>query len=541
MKKVLDEDIANNIIDLNIYKNKFNNISIILLLIENQTVCFLIIEFLNAFKLNRGLSFFTIPILFLRAGKDVYGQYKDNKMNFNLNKKKLKGKIDKLKEERINLRLESLKESAFIKDKSAIGNNCKSIYIVVTDKIFGSKIFKQESFIENGKISHQVFVLDNKEMYDFLDSHVIYKLNDRKNRQMYRKNSLYYSKVFKKISSMLKIYLITAFLALAPYLKNKVINHFFDNARTDKIMEYFADNDSLSSLELNDLTKYIYQQIRKVSDDEKFNIENIETDEELKNYLLLNAVAQNDYANKEEKEVLYNFIDFFNDNPYIEYEVVYENLENLEFERSYNPFKNGLEQEDGTVIEAFYYDGTIYYCSTPDDELRRHEDTHAIFDTNSIPSAYVEGFAEIIENEYRDDYENEYGAYNKNVAVTKATIELIGKDKFLEAISTDNVSIIKESLEKVYVANNSYISEDTAKLHVNNFFKLLNSGLKDTEYTKETANMLMSFFINASNETYDYDKWIRLFKYASIVSEVKLDSDINYYFNDEKAKTLIKN
>lgn len=541
MKKVLDEDIANNIIDLNIYKNKFNNISIILLLIENQTVCFLIIEFLNAFKLNRGLSFFTIPILFLRAGKDVYGQYKDNKMNFNLNKKKLKGKIDKLKEERINLRLESLKESAFIKDKSAIGNNCKSIYIVVTDKIFGSKIFKQESFIENGKISHQVFALDNKEMYDFLDSHVIYKLNDRKNRQMYRKNSLYYSKVFKKIPSMLKIYLITAFLALAPYLKNKVINHFFDNARTDKIMEYFADNDSLSSLELDELTKYIYKQISKVSDDEKFNIENIETDEELKNYLLLNAVAQNDYANKEEKEVLYNFIDFFNDNPYIEYEVVYENLENLEFERSYNPFKNGLEQEDGTVIEAFYYDGTIYYCSTPDDELRRHEDTHAIFDTNSIPSAYVEGFAEIIENEYRDDYENEYGAYNKNVAVTKATIELIGKDKFLEAISTDNVSIIKESLEKVYVANNSYISEDTAKLHVNNFFKLLNSGLKDTEYTKETANMLMSFFINASNETYDYDKWIRLFKYASIVSEVKLDSDINYYFNDEKAKTLIKN
>ncbi len=400
---------------------------------------------------------------------------------------------------------------------------------------------KQESFIENENITNQVFALDDKEIQDFLDSHVIYELNDRRNRQIYRKNFLYYSKSLKKLSSAFKIYLITVLLVFVPDLKNKVINHFFDNARTDKIMEYFANEDSLSPLELDELTKYIYKQISKVSDDEKFNIENIETDEELKNYLLLNAVAQNDYANKEEKEVLYNFIDFFNDNSYIEYEVVYENLENLEFERSYNPFKNGLEQEDGTVIEAFYYDGTIYYCSTPDDELRRHEDTHAIFDTNSIPSAYVEGFAEIIENEYRDDYENEYGAYNKNVAVTKATMELIGKDKFLEAISTDNVSIIKESLEKVYVANNSYISEDTAKLHVNNFFKLLNSGLKDTEYTKETANMLMSFFINASNETYDYDKWIRLFKYASIVSEVKLDSDINYYFNDEKAKTLIKN
>ena len=540
MKKVLDEDIANNIIDLNIYINEWNNVLIILPLIENLFVYSLTTFFLETFKLNRGLSLYTIPILFLRLGKDVYNQFKDNKINFKLNKKKLRGKIDKLKEEGINLRVSTLSDASFIKDE-LIKQKYRSIYIVVNDKKFGTQVLKQESFIENENITNQVFALDDKEIQDFLDSHVIYELNDRRNRQIYRKNFLYYSKSLKKLSSAFKIYLITVLLVFVPDLKNKVINHFFDNARTDKIMEYFANEDSLSPLELDELTKYIYKQISKVCDDEKFNIENIETDEELKNYLLLNAVAQNDYANKEEKEVLYNFIDFFNDNPYIEYEVVYENLENLEFERSYNPFKNGLEQEDGTVIEAFYYDGTIYYCSTPDDELRRHEDTHAIFDTNSIPSAYVEGFAEIIENEYRDDYENEYGAYNKNVAVTKATMELIGKDKFLEAISTDNVSIIKESLEKVYVANNSYISEDTAKLHVNNFFKLLNSGLKDTEYTKETANMLMSFFINASNETYDYDKWIRLFKYASIVSEVKLDSDINYYFNDEKAKTLIKN
>ncbi len=540
MKKVLDEDIANNIIDLNIYINEWNNVLIILPLIENLFVYSLTTFFLETFKLNRGLSLYTIPILFLRLGKDVYNQFKDNKINFKLNKKKLRGKIDKLKEEGINLRVSTLSDASFIKDE-LIKQKYRSIYIVVNDKKFGTQVLKQESFIENENITNQVFALDDKEIQDFLDSHVIYELNDRRNRQIYRKNFLYYSKSLKKLSSAFKIYLITVLLVFVPDLKNKVINHFFDNARTDKIMEYFANEDSLSPLELDELTKYIYKQISKVSDDEKFNIENIETDEELKNYLLLNAVAQNDYANKEEKEVLYNFIDFFNDNSYIEYEVVYENLENLEFERSYNPFKNGLEQEDGTVIEAFYYDGTIYYCSTPDDELRRHEDTHAIFDTNSIPSAYVEGFAEIIENEYRDDYENEYGAYNKNVAVTKATMELIGKDKFLEAISTDNVSIIKESLEKVYVANNSYISEDTAKLHVNNFFKLLNSGLKDTKYTKETANMLMSFFINASNETYDYDKWIRLFKYASIVSEVKLDSDINYYFNDEKAKTLIKN
>ncbi len=38
MKKVLDEDIANNIIDLNIYINEWNNVLIILPLIENLFV-----------------------------------------------------------------------------------------------------------------------------------------------------------------------------------------------------------------------------------------------------------------------------------------------------------------------------------------------------------------------------------------------------------------------------------------------------------------------------------------------------------------------
>ena len=540
MKKVLDEDIANNIIDLNIYKNKGNNVSILLPVIESQLIYFLINNFLEAFKMNRHLLLYTFPIYPIMIGKDIYNQIKDNRINFKLNKKKLKGKIDKLKEDGINLKASSLINASFIKDE-LVKNKYRSVYIVVNDKNFGTQIFKQESFIEDENITHQVFALDDEEIRDFLDSHAIYDLNDSKQRQMYRKSSLYSYKVSEKFQRIFGIQIIAAILAFGPTLKNSITNSFFDNERTDKIMDYFVNKDSLSSSELDDLTKYIYKQISKVSDDEKFNIENIETEDELKNYLLLNAIAQNDYANNEEKEVLYNFIDFFNDNPYMEYEVVYENLENLEFVRNYNPFGNGIDQGDGTVIDGYYYDGIIGYCTTPDDDLRRHEGAHAIFTTTSIPSTYVEGFAELIETEYSDSSDINYGAYNKNIAVTKATIDIIGKDKFLEAISTDDVSIIKDALEEAYINNNSYISEEAATLQVNNFFKLLESKLDDNGDTTEVANMLMSFFAYADYETYDYDKWLRLFKYASIVSEVKLDPDIHYYFNDEKAKTLIKN
>ena len=184
MKKVLDEDIANNIIDLNIYINEWNNVLIILPLIENLFVYSLTTFFLETFKLNRGLSLYTIPILFLRLGKDVYNQFKDNKINFKLNKKKLRGKIDKLKEEGINLRVSTLSDASFIKDE-LIKQKYRSIYIVVNDKKFGTQVLKQESFIENENITNQVFALDDKEIQDFLDSHVIYELNDRRNRQIY--------------------------------------------------------------------------------------------------------------------------------------------------------------------------------------------------------------------------------------------------------------------------------------------------------------------------------------------------------------------
>lgn len=536
MKKVLDNDIVTDILDVNIYKDKQKNVLIITLfsLIKSGLLFILVNSFLVAFKLNTGLSTYIIcPTIVIEISKDIYSHIKDNKTNFKLSRKKLKGKIEKINNN-IDVKIKNLDNTAFVKENN-INNKHKSIYIINYDKEV--QILNQEKYMKDNKTIYKTSILDEEETEEFLNSCIVYKSNIRKTLLEKRNDSLIRPKLIKNIKQSLTIYLLTIIFSFSPSIKNSLTNYFFDDKRTDKIMEYFANEDSLSSSELDELIQHIHKQISKVTDNPKFDIDNIKTDEEIKNYLLLNAIDQNDSANKEEKEVLYNFIDFFNVNPYLEYNVVYENLENLEYWRNYNPFKNGIERENGTIMAAFYSNGTIYYCSTPNDELKRHEDTHAIFKTFNIPTAYVEGFAELIENEYREDNYNDYGAYDKNVAVTKATIELIGKDRFLEAMSTDNASIIKDDLIKLYTDNNSYITKKAATLHVNNFFKMLDSGLNDTENTMEVSNMLMSFFINTN---YEFEKTLRLFEYANIIEEEKEDTNVYYYYNEEKIKTLVK-
>ena len=282
--------------------------------------------------------------------------------------------------------------------------------------------------------------------------------------------------------------------------------------------------------ELNYLLKDIEIEVMNTIDDDEYSLDKASTKEEINNYLLLNAINNNPYANNKEKEIMYEFLDFFNNNPYLDTKKVYSNLVNLKFIRNYNNNNN-------FIIKASYHDNHITYYSTPTKAIIGHEVAHAIFDTRSIPDAYVEGVAEIIENKYfKDEDEQDFGAYNKNVAITQATIELIGKDKFLEAISTDNISIIKDALVEVYSFNNN-INKETATLYVDDLFKYLSNGLDDANVTKSTAKLFESFYIKG---TYDIDKLIRLNYYANILyhGPIKTDSPY-YYFNEEKIKQLI--
>ncbi len=507
MKKVLDEEIINDILNIKIVKK--NKIPYITYLGNNIIIYAITNTVLELLKTNLAIANLTIPFLTIKYIKEIYITRYSKSLK--LSTRKLNGNIEKLNLKGITINLNDLIDSKIAKDD----NNSR---IIITPS---GDVLKQEK--------NHVYLLNEEEKLQINSNLKEFKLNKALENKNYKHRL--------KLLKMLTIYIIITCTSII----NTSYNKKTSTNNEESILNYYDDKNSLSEDELNTLLKDIEIEVMKITNDDKYSIDNVNTKEEIDNYLLLNAINNNPYANNKEKEVMYEFLDFFNSNPYLDTKEVYESLINLDFIRNYNPFSNGKDNYNNTVIKASYYNDAITYYCTPTRSIIGHEVTHAIFDTRSIPTAYVEGFAEIIENEYfKEENKQDYGGYNKNIAVTKATIDIISKDSFLEAMSTDDASIIKEELKEAYKNNNSYISEKAAYLHVNNFFKLLESTLDDTENTTEVTNMLMSFFAY-NDEIYDYDKLDRLFKYASIVSEVKLDQDIHYYFNEEKAKTLTLN
>ena len=503
MKKVLDEEIVNEI--LNIQVAKKTKIPYITNLKNNIIIYAITNTILELLKMNLALANFTIPFLIFKFFRDNYKTR--NNRHLRLNRKKLNSKIEKLNLEGISIDYDDLIGSKIVKDKS------NSRLIITRSK----KILKQEN--------NQIYLL-TKEEKSQLNSN-LKELNFSK--ALKRKNNRVHLKYIRTLS--IYIILTCSSIVNTSYSIKESTNN------EEIILNYYDDEKSLSMDELSSLLKDIEIEVMNTIDDDKYSLDKASTKEEINNYLLLNAINNNPYANNKEKEIMYEFLDFFNSNPYLDTKKVYSNLVNLKFIRNYNPFSNGISNYNNNnfIIKASYYDNCITYYSTPTKAIIGHEVAHAIFDTRSIPDAYVEGVAEIIENKYfKDEDEQDFGAYNKNVAITQATIELIGKDKFLEAISTDNISIIKDALVEVYSFNNN-INKETATLYVDDLFKYLSNGLDDANVTKSTAKLFESFYIKG---TYDIGKLIRLVNYTSILyygpDEVNLPY---YYFNEEKTLT----
>ena len=313
-------------------------------------------------------------------------------------------------------------------------------------------------------------------------------------------------------------------------------NILYNTSTTEKVLNYFDGKDSLSEEELNKILNDLETEVIKVTNDDKFKLDSVDTKEEIDNYLLLNAINNNPYANKKEKEVMYNFLDFFNDNPYLDKEKTYLNLVSLDFDRNYNPFSSGKDNNNGTVILADYdYDDITYYTN-PTEELIAHEVTHAVVDTITIPFAYEEGFTEIIESEYFTKEDNNNNPYTKNIAVTKATIELIGKDKFLEAMSNDDINIIKNALIDLNV--NTWSNDIEAEKGIDDLLNTLYKGLNDNETYSDIADTLISL---GSDSFTDIDRFGRLCTCANILKVEDYNVYLPYYyFNEEKDKTLIR-
>ncbi len=468
MKKVLDDEIINDILDINIYKDKKD--SYIIKLGNNVLLYFIANIILRILKMNLFIANFTIPVLTIKYIGEICVNRYNNKKKLKLSKRKLKGKVNRLNIEGISINVNDLLENELTKENP----NIKEL-----------KIEKSQS----------------KPYFNFLKILTIYILLN----------------CFNSITTSCNI--------------------LFNASTTEKVLDYFDGKDSLNKEELNNILHDLETEMIKVTNDNKFKLDSVDTKEEIDNYLLLNAISDNPYANKKEKKVMYNFLDFFNDNPYLDKEKTYINLVSLDFDRNYNPFSSGKDNNNGTVILADYdYDDITYYTN-PTEELIAHEVTHAVVDTITIPFAYEEGFTEIIESEYFTKEDNNNNPYTKNTAVTKATIELIGKDKFLEAMSNDNINIIKNALIDLNV--NTWANDIEAEKEIDSLLNTLYRGLNDYETYNDIADTLISL----GNDSFtDIDKFVRLCTCANVLKVEDYNVYLPYYyFNEEKDKTLTLN
>ena len=530
MKKILDNDIINNILENKAYKNNYEKSIFIFRILNNINLYYVITQFLGVLKTNIGIANITIPYIILKDLLEVcFDEHKIHK-KLVLNRKSLKGTIKKLELEGISIDYTDLMNAKLF--KTSVEDD--STIIKITDNngdiiLLEQKVVKTKS----GEKKYEVYLLDENDHIEFPEKY--FNVNTLELKEL--EETIRNRKRSKKTRALLKLASINIVLALSQVVSTSY-NISNNTSNTEKIESYYYDKNSLNEDELDILLTDIEKEALKATKDDMFNLDNVKTEEEKDNYLLLNAIKDNYHANKEEKEIMYNFLEFFNDNPYLDRKKTYLNLAFLHFDRNYNPISSGKDNKDGTVTLATYSNGTISYYTNPKSTSIAHEVVHAIFDTKTIPMAYVEGFAKIIENEYFQEEEIDYGVYNKNVAITKITIELIGIDKFLEAMSLDNINIIQDALKDVYINNNSKATQYSATSKVNNLFFIIKNGLNDSSDNQELIILLSAFY---NNSNYDMDKVIRINNYIDVLSYSNYDLMVPYqYFNTDKGKTLVK-
>ena len=166
--------------------------------------------------------------------------------------------------------------------------------------------------------------------------------------------------------------------------------------------------------------------------------------------ILIDAVSENPLINEDDYEIISEISSYLNDNPYLDYEKIYERFASFGIVHSdwYNNFKAGSCRKDLGVISLFDVDSEIY--ST----VLQHEFIHL---TGCIDNVSLnEGMTELLNCEYFND--GFPTTYENSILLTKIVCELIGPDKMLEAYSKEDTSIIEEELLKINPDKESYDS-----------------------------------------------------------------------------------
>lgn len=234
------------------------------------------------------------------------------------------------------------------------------------------------------------------------------------------------------------------------------------------------------------------------------------------NYLLLNAIHCNDNLTDDEKEFCCQFIDMFNDNPYLDKERVYHSLLNLDISYKNRPYIYE-DSVEGVYIDKFKSIGI--FVNDPDKAVLGHEVIHCICANDGcLPTFFVEGMTELLANEYFSDSPFiEFKHYPFEIYAVKMLCDTAGSDVVLKAYTTGNMNLIYEALA-------SYSGTvDDAKKAIGIFEKLflfLDGKSENLDFNNDEMTNDLFFYLNSVANS----------KYGDNTEEFNFDRS-SYYYN----------
>lgn len=243
--------------------------------------------------------------------------------------------------------------------------------------------------------------------------------------------------------------------------------------------------------------------------------------------VLYYAILQNDSLTQKEKKELSNYIQYFIDNKYIDYEHVFNKLLKFTITKD-NPAL--LDQGIG----ASYNEGNSITFAGPEERkyLLTHEMLHCI-ESEKLPyekySWFIEGYDCTVNYEY---FDNEFDGHNMKTNFIRCLCELVDPDVLFKVSAIGDINPLVCALTEKGV--------DTEKIQ--NLFNLCEeyclveaSGNGDL---KAIGAEIVICFADMYNIIYDNPDYVSdAFVHSLLKIKVEVDDIYNYYyFNSDKTK-----
>lgn len=359
-----------------------------------------------------------------------------------------------------------------------------------------------------------------------------------------------------KIQDPYSFHLILMFNVLA-YLKNEIYkirdtdfitNSNYNSSPFNKMMKkiigklrpiIFACN--LITLTISGYNNFSKQFIEyKIEKENPFTDQNIE----LPKYdiehvdaigIIIDGAEENILLTDEEVKNAKKLYHCFIENPYLDYEQVYQNLATINVVER----KSELKEETGVAAD-YNRSGNIVtvYNNNEKDIVLPHEYIHA---TGSLKHRFLnEGFTSILIAEYLEDGEIT-NAYAPEIYLTEIIIELTSKELVLQAFSESNENLIIERLQENSTCQNGRLFLDNMQNYLYACEKLYSGTIEVDKFLDEFTTVSTQIKNYLTEEKIDEDRQIYILQllYQTIGNEITRIPKYNYNQSKDQSYPIL--